>query len=361
MGCSKNLSYEAQISNILVYEDGKSEYSNEQCDKAFKLIEDNPETLDYDFSDEVPMAVITSDDGKVRAYVIEKQNFGGYPSVGVETSTLIQYKAGNDIYTTRLDEDFPIVKSIAHLSDNLYLVIDRWGFIAECEHNHNRARVFEIDESEFKICSDIFRDDERNVDEIEIHWNDGDYSDDSTPNYYELQEDLIDEVNTDFDLGILYNGYLKDLYIPNTVFTPRQYEVMDGTFRCFGWNGKYFIDYTLMPPLEIMNKDYFIRIEQNLDGSCTYRCWNGGKKIGKPSLTIRNGRRQVWGVECICDYNKWISLDESSPLGEQYTFENNGYIYQYMTGWFRGHTYNDLEVYNSKDDLIYSGQFKQVE
>lgn len=70
------------------------------------------------------MDVVTSDDGKVRAYIIGKQNYEGNTSAGFETRTLIQYKVDYDIHTTRLDEVFPIVKSIANLSDNYYLIID---------------------------------------------------------------------------------------------------------------------------------------------------------------------------------------------------------------------------------------------
>lgn len=70
LGCSKKLSFEDQISNILVYEEGLGEYTDEQFEKVFKLIEDNPETLDYDFSDELPMDVVTSDDGKVKRKVV---------------------------------------------------------------------------------------------------------------------------------------------------------------------------------------------------------------------------------------------------------------------------------------------------
>lgn len=360
ISCSRNHSYEDQISRILVYDDEVGEYTDGQIEKVFKLIEDNPETLDYDFSEELPMIVVTSDDGKVRAYVIEKYDFGGNPSAGFETSTLIQYKVGNEIYTTHLDEEFPIVKSIAHLSDNFYLIIDWWGFIAQGEHNHNRARVFKIDEWDLKMCSNIFRDNENNKNQIEIYWNDDDFLDDSMPNYYELQEKLIDEANADFDLGIVYNKNLKDLYIPNIIHTPHQYEIMDGTFSRFYWTGKYFIDATLMDPLERMNNDYFIRIEQESDGSCTYRCWNGGVIIGKPALTIRNGNRQVWGEYGIYDYNKWISLDESYILGETYSFENKGYRYIYRIGRDRGYKIEDLEVYDPKGELVYSGRFEPV-
>lgn len=359
VGYSKRPNYGAQISKILEYKEGQHEFTDEQFEKVFILIEDNPETLDYDFSDELPMDVVTSDDGKVRAYIIERQNYGGNPSAGFETRTLIQYKVDNDINTTRLDEEFPIVKSITNLSGNYYLIIDWWGFIAQGEHNHNRARVYKIDKSRFKVCSDIFRNKERNENEIEKYWNDEDCLDDSRPNYYELQDYFRNETNVDFDLGIVYNKNSKDLYVPNLIYTPNQYKIMDGSFRRYFWNEHdlEFVDETIMAPREFRNGKFYIRIEQDNDGKCVYYCWDGGEKKGRPTLTIANGKREIWGDGWIYDYDKCVLLDESKPLGEKYTFENNGYKYQYMSGWLRGRTYEDLEVYNPEGELVYSGQF----
>lgn len=136
---------------------------------------------------------------------------------------------------------------------------------------------------------------------------------------------------------------------------------MDGTYRQYCWNGEKFRDISMMNPYEVKNKDYYIRIEQNKDGSCTYKCWNGGIKSGKPNITIGGGTREFWHELGFMDYDRWILMDEYPVLGERFTFTNNGYVYQYMTGWYKGHMYEDLDVYNPSGDLIYSKEFERAD
>ncbi len=135
---------------------------------------------------------------------------------------------------------------------------------------------------------------------------------------------------------------------------------LSGTYNRYTWNGSVFEDVTIMDPYEVQNKDYYIRIEQNSDGSCTYRCWNGGSKTGKPDIVIQNGQRHLWGEIGLYDYNRWVTNDESVTHGESYIFINKGYRYEYRTGWDKGHAYETLDIYNPKDKLIYCGEFNKV-
>lgn len=63
---------------------------------------------------------------------------------------------------------------------------------------------------------------------------------------------------------------------------PCEYTLLDGTFNKYYWAGTCFRDITIIELYEVKNKDYYIRIEQNKDGSSIYRCWNGGRKVGAP-------------------------------------------------------------------------------
>lgn len=360
MGCSKNLSYEDQISNILVYEEGVGEYTNEQFEKAFKLIEENPNTIDYKFPEMNSLKIVTSDDENIRAYIVERCGFGGNTSNAFDTRTLIQYRIGEEIYSTRLHEDYASMDKITKISDDHYLFIDSWGVILSGSQNHDRARVFRIDDGGLIQVPSAFNTSDGYCDELVVNWVEGHCEEDDNV-YTELIDKYGDEL---LDGMIYYNVFDNTLYVANTITSSMSHdEILTGTFSRYLWgeDNLEFVDSTIMFPVEFQNDKFFIRIEQDSDGYCTYKCWNGGKKTGNPTLTIGKGKREIWDEIEIHDFNKWISSDEYKPLGERYTFENNGYKYQYMSGWLRGRTYEDLEVYNPKGDLVYSGHFKPVE
>lgn len=360
ISCSKNFSYEDQISNILVYEEGMGEYTNEQFEKVFKLIEVNPNTIDYEFPEINGLKIVTSDDENIRAYIVERCGFGGNTSNAFDTRTLIQYRIDNEIQTIRLPEDHSIIDKIFRISDEYYLFIDNCGVIFSGLQNHHRARVFRIDDGGFIQVPSSFNTSDGYCDELKVHWDEGDCEEDDI-----IYHDLIDKYGEDLlNSMIYYNVFDNTLYVANTCTSAVSHdEILTGAFSRYLWDedNSEFVDSTIMSPLEFRNDKFFIRIEQDADGNCTYMCWNGGKKSGNPTLTIRNGKREIWDEIEIYDFNKWISLDEYKPLGEKYSFENNGYKYQYMSGWLRGRTYEDLEVYNPKGELVYYGQFEPVE
>ena len=358
IGCSKNLSYEDKISRILVYEEGMGEYTDEQFEKVFNLIESNPETFDYDFSELNIIKVVTSDDNNIKAYVLDRCGFGGNPNHDFDTSILIQYRSNNEIHSYRIPEDYRIITEIAHLDSLNYLIISFSGIIARGEHYNSEASVYKFTDGDPKQVPEIFEIGVKKLDSIKISWNGTACSSDEMVFSKIADEFYYDEF---MKTGIIYNPLDKTLYIPNMIETSDKYSVLDGTINRYKWNGSKFEDVTIIEPYEIRNDDYYIRIEQMSNGDCVYKCWNGYNKVGKPNLTIYNGKREIWDELNYYDYNKWVSFDAYQPLGEVYTFMNNGYTYKYFTGWKRGQDYENLEIYDPKERLIYSGRFEQVD
>lgn len=362
-GCSGSSKYERQLNKILDWEANNGCFTDEQFDKVFKTIEGDPKTLEYDFSDVIYLKVIETNDGNVRAYILESHGFGGNPSLGFDTRTLIQYRIGNNIYTYRMPDTYSVLEKIAKVDNDQYLFIAFYGSIAQGEHNNHQARVYRLDESGIYQKSRAFEKKDHLEDEIEVYWE-GKIStkDDSDLMSTECFDE--DDYEDNLYFGLFYNDYSRTLYVANTRIYEgdnSELEVLDGTFRQYYWDGESFRDVSIMEPYEVKNKDYYIRIEQNKDGSCTYKCWNGGIKSGKPSLTIYGGTRERWYELGFMNYDEWISLDAYQPLGERYTFTNNGYVYQYMTGWYKGHMYEDLEVYNPKGNIVYSNEFNRTD
>ena len=354
--CSDKINFETKVNEILDWESCNGEFNEEQFDKVFQLIEENPSSLDYDLLGIAYMKVITSDDGNVRAYVLEKSGFGGNPSNGFSTATLMQYKVDGSVNTFRLEEDYSIIDRIHKLDDYNYLVLDSWGIIAQGCHNDSRARVFRIDNEGINQVKGVFELGGELTDDILVYCVEGASNEDS------IYEDMCNLFDTEDFNDLIIHFCKGKLYVANTQLSSDSYMIIDGTYCHYEWDGEYFKDVTLMSPYEVKNNDYYIRIEQEQDGSCIYRCWNGGEKIGKPALTISNGKRRVWDEANYYDYNKCIEFDDSTPLlGEEYRFENNGYEYRYSSGWRKGRTYEDLDVYAPNGDIIYSKKFIKVE
>ena len=365
-GCSGSPNYEKQFSKILDDEACHGCFTDEQFEKIFEIIESDSRTFEYDFMckntlDEYTqcnvsyMRFVESSDKMVRAYILESQGFQGNPSHGFDTRTLVQFRVGDNIYTYRMPDTYSVIERIVKLDDNQYLFLAYYGNMAQGQHNNHQARVYQLYESGIYQNHRAFEKNNHLDNEIEVYW--------------EGRINPVDDSDLNFDedelyFGIFYNEYDGTMYVANTKIIEDDYsklEVLDGTFRRYSWDGDRFRDVTIMNPYEVKNKDYYIRIEQNKDGSCTYKCWNGGIKSGKPSLTIYGGTRELWYELGFMNYDEWISLDAYQPLGERYTFTNNGYVYQYMTGWYKGHMYEDLEVYNPKGNIVYSNEFNRTD
>ena len=89
-------------------------------------------------------------------------------------------------------------------------------------------------------------------------------------------------------------------------------------------------------------------------------CWNGGEKNGNPNLIVKNGIRQLISWDYRFPYNEWISDDESVPDADEFIFCIDGYKYRFVTGMSHGYLLNELRVYNSDGDLLYTGNFEEI-
>lgn len=361
IGCSKNISYEDQISNILEYEEGVGEYTNEQFEKVFKLIEENPETFSIEMDDINRFNSVLSDDKKVKAYCFDiNDSHYGY---GAECRVILQDNVSGKIRSILLPDTITAIEKIYSLSNNRYLFIGASGSIHQGVYMYKQANVYEVGKQNVSKLHDVFCTREDKSDEIEVQYEQ-ELSQRDDEIYVLLayrNSGIIDSVDEIDKLAILYNQLKKELYVADTGEGTDGSQVMTGTFKHYQWDGNTFRDITLIKPIEFYNDDYYFRIEQSSDGSCTYMSWNGGKKNGKPNLIIRNGIRRLISWDYRCPYNEWITNDESTPEAEEFVFQNNGYTYRYTTGWSHGALLDELEVYDPDEELIYSGKFKQVE
>lgn len=307
--CSSEGKYERKFAEILDWDKNHGEFSDEVIDELFTYLKDNPETFAYNFEnknsndnteeysdDEGPevidnvyepatialesLYIINSNDSLVRAYVTERCGFGGNPANGLDTRTLLQYSIVGEIYTFEMPRSGAIIEQISHLSDNKYVIVSFLGKIAQGAMNNNIAQVYEIDKKGAHLLKNVFEVDGELCDDIEVSWEEGFFSSDT--NFKEL--DIFSTFENDIaaNFGIVYNWMDENLYVADTDFTSDHHEELTGTFKRFCWDGKIFKDITFASPFEVYNGDYYIRIEQSHDGTCTYQSWNGGQKRANP-------------------------------------------------------------------------------
>lgn len=360
--CNKpeQIDYERHIAKIL---DGhNNNLSPEKAKDVFNVIKNIPDLFEYEFSineeNELNLpplrnlyktklnrlGITSSNDGKVKAFVLKSDGFDNLICEANQVYTLIVANVSDSIQTYEFPHTGVIVE-IANIKDDNYIIITQDDTIKDGFRNN--AYVYKINLQGISELSQCFEKNHKYVNNLEVLWNG------KSPQFYQ-----IDEKNTDgysefeLDFGILYNDMDQTLYISNV----DDDKSLTRTFSRLKWENHYFKDVTLMETFEIRNDEFYISIEQNDDGALTYRSWRGGSKIGFPDLTLINGKREVCGFGNRCIYDEWICLDASSPLGEIYTFKNEGYTYEYRSGWFRGE-FNNLSIYDSNDNIIYEKGF----
>lgn len=348
--------YVDEIESVYKSRDG-GEFSDAQIEQIFSIIEKNPESLNQDMTEP---SNITSDDGNLRAYTIERSNFGGNPTAGFEIHTLFQYRIGDKIGVTSFDEVFTDVKSISHLGNNKYLVIDEIAVYHQGDYCTMTAKVVEITNSGVVIDRHAFVDGKKKSEEIVVKWSEEDcevdYIADGMKAHLGENEQLGDRM-------LYYNAVTKQLFVNNTVKTVNGNSHVSESYKRYDWDGSVFVNTTIMKPIEARSDDYYIRIEQLADGSCVYKCWNRGQKRGEPNLTIRGGQRLRLYDMMRYKYDEWFTDDCSTPDGEECVFENNGYSYKFTYSWPRiseGNVYGTLSVENPDGDEIFHKLLKIV-
>ena len=320
-------------------------YSDELMQSVFDYLKNNPQSLEYELIDAPQrMRIATSDDGRIRAYNLEKSGFEGNPSLGFDCKTMLQYRYGEKVFCNVIGSFDGYVTSISQIDSNEYYLLETFqGCIAQGIFETYTLYVYKVEDKSIHRAKKCFANRNDTSDELELSWDDngGEYVVD-----YEIE-----------DAAFIYNKFDKELFALKNI--PQIGESLK--YRQYCWNGKRFELKEYDYPKEYRNDKFFIRIEQQNEDSWTYRCWNGGEKQGEPDLIIKHGIKQYRLYDySLIDHDEWFADDESSPLGAIYLFFNKGYRYEYHNGWSEGRQHEELFVYNPQGDLIYNGAFTPV-
>ena len=333
-----------ELNSMLIWPQ-EGNYSDEIMKSVFEFIKSNPQSIEYEFEEELShIRISTSEDGNVRAYNLERSGFEGNPSLGFECKTLLQYRSGESVFYDEYEKFNGYVTHIRHIDSNkYYLFEDYQGCICQGEHDFYSLSVYEIENNELYKLTGSFVNRNNVSDNLEFSWDDW-------GGHLELDYELEDSL-------FIYNKFNKELYVIKGM--PLAGKALK--YRQYNWNGQHFEIKKYEEPLEFENDKYYIRIEQQSENFWTYKCWNGGKKSGAPDLTINYGTKQYWlEVNGLISHDEWVTDDESSPLGEKYTFLNNGYRYEFSYGWSHGEQLELLYVYDPEEEMIYSGDFTPI-
>lgn len=346
VSCGRNIqeqSFVQEVNEMLAWPEG-GVYSDEVMQSVFDYIRNNPLSLDYEFEDEQShIRVATSDDGNVRAYNLERCGFAGNPSSGFECKTLLQYRSGEKIYCEEFDNFDGYVTRICHVDSNYYILEIYQGYLAQGTHEMYNLYVYKAENNKLHKMRGGFANRDGIIDNLALSWFD--------------YGGFIEIDSTFENSSFVYSRSRKELYVLKGM--PQVRKALK--YYQYNWNGQCFELRKYDEPLEYYNDKYFIRIEPQGDNSWTYKCWNDRVKHGEPALTIKGGTKQYWlyGSSFI-SYDEWVTDDSSTPLGEKYTFFNNGYRYEYFDGWSRGERVELLYVYDPNENIVYYGDFTPV-
>ncbi len=337
-------SFIQELNEMLVQsEDGT--YSDEVMRSIFDFIEENPQSLDYEIilKEYSNIRIATSEDGNVRAYNLERYGFGGNPSLGFECKTLLQYRSGENVYCYEVESFIGYITNIQHIDSNkYYLLEDYQGSVCQGEHDFFSLSVYKIENDKLNKVKGAFVNHNNVSDNLEFSW-----------------DDLGGHLEMDYekaDSAFIYNRYRKELFVIKGM--PLAGKKLK--YRQYNWNGEKFEILKFDETAEFENPKYFIRIEQQSEDAWIYKCWNGGIKKGEPDLVL-SGTKQYWLYDTLILCDEWWTDDASTPLGNKYTFCNNGYRYEFYYGWNRGKQHETLYVYDPDENMIYYGDFTSVD
>ena len=347
--CRSNVNQQEQsfiqeLNEMLDWPEG-GDYSDEVMHSVFDFIKKNPQSLEYKFEEEIPhIRIATSDDGNVRAYSVERYGFEGNPSLGFECKTMLQYRYGETVFCNEVENFNGYITQIRHVDANkFYLLEDFQGGISQGTHEFYSLSVYKIENNKLHKVKGAFVNGNNVFDNLEFSW-----------------DDMGGHLEIDFekeDSAFIYNIFQKELFVIKgmpLVGEPLKY-------RQYCWNNRCFELKKYDEPAEYCNDKYFIRIEQQGEDFWTYKCWNGGQKQGEPDLVIEKGIKEYWTCGgSLLFHDEWVTDDESTPLGDKYTFSNKGYRYEFYHGWSKGAQLETLYVYDSKERLVYSGDFEPL-
>ena len=313
---------------------------DEVIDPVFDLIKRIPQSLEYEFEfeEEIPYVnIVTSNDGNIRAYNIDRCGFGGNPSRGFDCRTMLQYRLGDSVFCKEIDFSNGIIQNIWHVDSNKYYLLEYWqGYMHQGVRETHTLYLCKIENDKHYKVRGAFSNGNNVSDHIKLYWDDwgGEFFID-----YEKENSVF-----------VYNSLKKELYVLKGM--PVKGTVLK--YRPYCWNKQCFELKKCHKTIEYCDDNYFVQIEQQDENFWTYRCWNNGQKHGEPSLIINHGIKQCWtNNQTLISFDELSAYDESSLQGEKYTFFNDGYRYEYERHWDDDRLFHALHVYSPNEELIY--------
>ncbi len=340
----------SKLSDIIENETWLIDQNGAAIEKVLKLIEDNPQSLDYQIrpmetdDQENLIDIITSDDGNVRIYNVDNIVLDGNRNFGPKGRWIIQYRIDETVYTDVWDDKYSSVKNVYTVQSSTktyYLFVDYASYIRQGEFMDETITAYSINPRTHKFQEErLFKTTREFLPSIDISWIDCDYTGDNII-YSELHHIYCDDEELRIPLvvnqGIMTEGYL--LYL---------------------WDGKCFKFKGIEPIAEFKAKDFIVRIEILSNGKYKYSSWGKNKSICKtPDLVLYNGEMACWDETGWCDCNAVYDNGSSSLLGRKYSFKNNEYVYCFEYGWWKGHfreyftiSKGEGEVFSTKAEIL---------
>lgn len=337
--------FSSTLQNIVRNEVWMIGENDNAIEKTLKLIEDNPQSLDYRLREwetegntrERFIKTTTSDDGNVRVYNIDNDVPDGNRSFGPDGTWIVQYRIDGAVYTDVWNEMHSVVKNVYSVKSpakTYYLFVDYSSCVQQGEFMNEIITAYSIDPQTHKFQKEkLFKTARENLYSIDIDWIDCDgFGDDvvySERNHiYRDGEELRIPLVT--GSGIMTEGYL--LYV---------------------WNGETLEYKGIDPIAEFRANEFTIRIDILPDGSYKYSSWSKNKSTEQsPDIILYNGEMECWNEtgrrECNSVYDNGIS----TILGRKYTFENAGYLYQFEYGWWKGQLREYFTIYNGEEEIL---------
>lgn len=314
-------------------------------ERILKIVEDNPQSLDYRLWEweteeniwERFIKITTSEDGNVRVYNINNDVPEGNRSFGPDGTWIVQYRIDGTVYTDVWNEKYSSVKSIYSVpspAKTYYLFVDYSSYVRQGEFMNETITAYSIDPQTHKFQKEkLFKTAKENLYSIDMDWIDCDYSGDNEV-YSELNYIYCEDEKLHIPLvignGIMTEGYL--LYV---------------------WNGETFEYKGITPIAEFKANKFTVRIEILPDGGYKYSSWGKNKSTEQsPDITLYNGKMECWDETGKCECNAVYENGESSILGRKYTFENDEYLYRFEYGWWKGHFREYFTIFNGEEEIL---------
>lgn len=327
---------------------------DEAIDEVFGILEDSLQSAGSLDNLNMALTVAVSPDSCLWACGVERCGFGGNPSRGFDMRTRLLYRGKDSVVCAELEPGRGYVSRIICIDSAkpLYLLVDYQRCMAQGEHHRVMLAGVEISAEGKIVPTRIFGVEGRFSDRISWSWDE--YGYDVETDEMKYSANLSDTYGVDYDAE---SGELRLPYIVEY----GEYPIATDARRVYRWNGTRFVEKGVAPLFDLCNDEFHILIEVQHNGDYRYRSWNKNRRVSDaPDLEITHGDRKCWNDSGeIVDYGLYLEDgSEDTPAGYVYIFRNNGYRYEYHTGYSRGRWVDELHIYDSHGELIYNKSFR---